>query len=240
MQLYYVILINIVLSLNLSLILANNKRDYYEILGIKRDASEREIKKAFRNLAIKYHPDKNKDPGAEEKFREIATAYDVLSDKEKRKQYDQFGETDNMANKFTNANFQDIFANFEDIFQMFNHHTGGGNHHHHQQHQHFSFSFDDLFDDNDDFGNIFGGGGHHHQHDHDSHWASGDTFLEIFINNHNIININNNIIIINMYHQVIMDNNVVKKLLNKWVQQLYHILNVIDQSKSINQSQQQQ
>ncbi|KAH9419693.1 uncharacterized protein LOC113789773 [Dermatophagoides pteronyssinus] len=180
MQLYYVILINIVLSLNLSLILANNKRDYYEILGIKRDASEREIKKAFRNLAIKYHPDKNKDPGAEEKFREIATAYDVLSDKEKRKQYDQFGETDNMANKFTNANFQDIFANFEDIFQMFNHHTGGGNHHHHQQHQHFSFSFDDLFDDNDDFGNIFGGGGHHHQHDHDSHWASGDTFFGNF------------------------------------------------------------
>lgn len=65
--------------------------DYYEQLGVKKDASEKDIKRAFRKLAMKYHPDKNKDPGAEEKFKELAKAYDVLSNAEKRKQYDMYG-----------------------------------------------------------------------------------------------------------------------------------------------------
>ena len=68
-----------------------SKRDYYEILGVKKDASDEEIKRAFRVLAKKYHPDVNKEPGAEEKFKEIGEAYQVLSDKSKRQQYDQFG-----------------------------------------------------------------------------------------------------------------------------------------------------
>ena len=67
------------------------KRDYYEVLGVSKNASEDEIKSAFRKLAKKYHPDINKDPDAPEKFKEAQEAYAVLSDKQKRAQYDQFG-----------------------------------------------------------------------------------------------------------------------------------------------------
>lgn len=67
-------------------------KDYYKILGIAKNASEDDIKKAYRKLALKYHPDKNKSSGAEEKFKEIAEAYEVLSDKKKRDIYDQVGE----------------------------------------------------------------------------------------------------------------------------------------------------
>ena len=68
------------------------KRDYYEVLGVDKGASADEIKKEYRKLAIKYHPDRNPDnPEAEEKFKEAAEAYDVLHDEQKRKQYDQFG-----------------------------------------------------------------------------------------------------------------------------------------------------
>lgn len=67
-------------------------KDYYKILGIPSGANEDEIKKAYRKMALKYHPDKNKEPNAEEKFKEIAEAYDVLSDPKKRSLYDQYGE----------------------------------------------------------------------------------------------------------------------------------------------------
>ena len=65
-------------------------RDFYQILGVQRGASEDEIKKAYRKMALKYHPDKNKSPGAEEKFKEIALAFEVLKDKKKREIYGEF------------------------------------------------------------------------------------------------------------------------------------------------------
>ena len=69
------------------------KRDYYDILGINKSASASEIKKAYRKMAVKYHPDKNPDDKeAEEKFKEVSRAYEVLSDEDTRARYDQFGE----------------------------------------------------------------------------------------------------------------------------------------------------
>ena len=67
-------------------------KDYYDVLGIKKGASEDDIKKAYRKQALRFHPDKNKSPDAEEKFKEIAEAYDVLSDPKKKDVYDRFGE----------------------------------------------------------------------------------------------------------------------------------------------------
>lgn len=67
-------------------------KDYYQILGLQKSAKDDEIKKAYRKLALKYHPDKNKAAGAEDKFKEIAEAYEVLSDKKKRDVYDRYGE----------------------------------------------------------------------------------------------------------------------------------------------------
>lgn len=96
----------------------STKRDYYEILGVGRNADEQEIKKAYRKLAIKYHPDKNpNDQAAEEKFREAAEAYEVLSTPEKRQRYDQFGH-DGLKGGFGGGgmNMDDIFSQFSDIF----------------------------------------------------------------------------------------------------------------------------
>jgi len=101
------------------------KRDYYEVLGVAKTASEDEIKKAYRKIAIKYHPDRNPgDKEAEEKFKEAAEAYDVLHDPQKRQQYDQFGFNGPMgggAGGFggfggTSMNMDDIFSMFGDIF----------------------------------------------------------------------------------------------------------------------------
>lgn len=101
------------------------KRDYYEVLGVDRSASADEIKKAYRKMAIKYHPDKNPgDKEAEEKFKEAAEAYDVLNNPEKRKRYDQFGHAGftgtgaSSAGGFNAGGFsmEDIFSQFGDIF----------------------------------------------------------------------------------------------------------------------------
>ncbi len=67
-------------------------KDYYQVLGVAKDATEEQIKKAYRKMALKYHPDKNKSPGAEEKFKEVAEAYEVLSDPKKKEIYDKYGE----------------------------------------------------------------------------------------------------------------------------------------------------
>ena len=98
------------------------KRDYYEVLGLSKGATEDEIKKAYRKIAIKYHPDRNPgDKEAEEKFKEAAEAYDVLHDPQKRQQYDQFGFNGPMGGGFggfnaTSMNMDDIFSMFGDIF----------------------------------------------------------------------------------------------------------------------------
>ncbi len=98
----------------------SNKRDYYEVLGVSRNASEEEIKKAYRKMAIKYHPDKNPgDKQAEDNFKEAAEAYEVLSNQEKRRRYDQFGHA-GMGGGFGGGgggmNMDDIFSQFGDIF----------------------------------------------------------------------------------------------------------------------------
>ena len=111
-------------------------RDYYEILGVERKASQEELKKAFRKLAMKYHPDRNQDdPTAEDRFKEVNEAYAVLSDADKRKQYDMFG-AEGFGQRFSQ---EDIFRNF-DFSRIFDElglggRVGGG------------------------FRNIFGGGG---------------------------------------------------------------------------------
>lgn len=105
-----------------------NKRDFYEILGVSKTASQEEIKAAYRKLALKYHPDRNpNNKEAEDKFKEAAEAYEVLSNNEKRKQYDQFGHAGPEMGGFggQGMNMDDIFSNFEDIFgDIFG---GGGN-----------------------------------------------------------------------------------------------------------------
>ena len=111
------------------------KRDYYEVLGVSKNASDAELKKAYRKLALKYHPDKNPDDSeAETKFKEAAEAYEVLSNKDKRARYDQFGHA-GMGGAASGGfgggmNMEDIFSQFGDIF-------GGGS----------------------PFGDFFGGGG---------------------------------------------------------------------------------
>jgi molecular chaperone DnaJ len=96
------------------------KRDYYEVLGVSKNASEEDIKRAYRRRAIKYHPDKNPDDkDAEAKFKECAEAYEVLSDPEKRRRYDQFGHEGLRGagmHDFSRMNVQDIGSMFADIF----------------------------------------------------------------------------------------------------------------------------
>jgi molecular chaperone DnaJ len=97
----------------------SQKRDYYEVLGVSKNADESEIKKAYRKLAIKYHPDKNPDDAsAEDKFKEAAEAYEVLSNSEKRAQYDRFGHAGmgGQGGFGGGMNMDDIFSQFGDVF----------------------------------------------------------------------------------------------------------------------------
>ena len=94
------------------------KRDYYEVLGISRNATDEEVRKAFRRLAFKYHPDHNHEAGAEEKFKEVNEAYEVLSDADKRAAYDRFGH--GSAEGFFGRGFEGFdFGGFGDIFDAF-------------------------------------------------------------------------------------------------------------------------
>ena len=106
------------------------KEDYYEILGVKKDASQDDLKKAFRHLARKYHPDLNKGSiEAEEKFKEVNEAYQVLSDPQKKSQYDQVGHAEFRPGEYTQPpppSYDDLFRDFGlgDIFDAFS--TGSG------------------------------------------------------------------------------------------------------------------
>ena len=128
--------------------MSSTKRDYYEVLGLTKEATEKDIKKAYRKLAFKWHPDKNPEnkKEAEEKFKEINEAYSVLSDPDKRRQYDMGGFD------FENFGFNDNFDPFEIFKSFFSKHSKG-------KKGHFGFGFDDdFFDDDfggfDDFGNF--------------------------------------------------------------------------------------
>jgi len=113
----------------------STKRDYYEILGVPRNASQEEIKKAFRKLARKYHPDINKSPEAQEKFKEINEAYQVLSDPEKRKLYDMYGHSafEGVGQGGTAQDFGGSIPDLEDILRDF---FGGD----------FGFDFGSIFE----------------------------------------------------------------------------------------------
>jgi molecular chaperone DnaJ len=103
-----------------------SKRDYYEILGLSKGAGEEDIKKAYRKLAIKYHPDKNPDDkSAEDKFKEAAEAYEILSNAEKRQRYDQFGHA-GVGGAASGGGFNGGGMNMEDIFSQFGDIFGGG------------------------------------------------------------------------------------------------------------------
>jgi len=135
------------------------QKDYYQILGVSRDASEEEIKKAFRRSALKYHPDRNqKDPNAEEKFKRISEAYGVLIDKEKRRGYDQlqeYGYNQKCAEENFGYTQEDIFRDiFNDPFasEIFRDLT--------QEFNKYGFRFDRRFFDQVFFGGrgvVFGG-----------------------------------------------------------------------------------
>ena len=96
-----------------------DKRDYYEVLGVAREAAPDEIKRAYRQAALKYHPDRNQDPGAEERFKEAAEAYEALSDPEKRQRYDRYGHAGLSGagmHDFSGMGIDDIFSVFGDLF----------------------------------------------------------------------------------------------------------------------------
>ena len=91
-------------------------KDYYKILGVPRTANDDEIKKAYRKMALKYHPDKNKSPDAPDKFKDIAEAFEILKDKDKRRIYDQFGEEGLKGQASSGVNMHEMPAGFSFSF----------------------------------------------------------------------------------------------------------------------------
>ena len=96
-----------------------SKRDYYDVLDISRNATEEEVRKAFRQKALQYHPDRNKDPGALDQFKEINEAYQVLTDPKRRQQYDQWGHAGMGGQAGQGFEGFSGFEGFGDIFEAF-------------------------------------------------------------------------------------------------------------------------
>src|SRR5438128_2122510 len=99
--------------------MATARRDYYEVLGVTSNASAEDVKKAFRRLAMQYHPDRNQEDGAEARFKEIGEAYEVLSDREKRSAYDRYGHAGLQAFDSGRGFDGADFGGFGDIFEAF-------------------------------------------------------------------------------------------------------------------------
>ena len=95
------------------------KQDYYDVLGVQRNASPEDLKKAYRRLAMQYHPDRNQEPGAEARFKQVNEAYEVLSDPDKRAMYDRFGHAGTGENPFARGFEGFGFGGLGDIFDAF-------------------------------------------------------------------------------------------------------------------------
>ena len=121
--------------------MGKDSKDYYQVLGLKKCATEDELKKAYRKMALKYHPDKNKSPGAEEKFKEVAEAYEILSDPKKRDMYDKYG-ADGLKGSASRS-------------------PGGGSSFSYAFHGNPHDTFRMFFGDEDPFANLFEFGGRH-------------------------------------------------------------------------------
>ncbi|KAL3998760.1 DnaJ domain family protein [Acanthocheilonema viteae] len=130
----------------------NAAKDYYEVLGVKRGASTAQIKKAFRNLALKYHPDRNKDPSAHEKFREIAAAYEILADERKRRDYDAGGWSDDRQQQHAQSfDFDSFMREFQESMNIHRRSHDGTHWKTHWQGTHGRSLFDDLWEGFDMF-----------------------------------------------------------------------------------------
>ena len=147
--------------------MSSSKKDFYEVLGVSKTATDDEIRKAYKKLAIKWHPDKNPDNKtvAEEKFKEISEAYSVLSDPKKKQEYDNGG-----------VSFQDFDFDVVDPFKMFENFFSGFHNHHNKNHGFgFGFGFDD--DDDDFFGGFgFGKKFSHHNFGFDDDFGNFGDF----------------------------------------------------------------
>lgn len=180
---------------------ANSEKDYYEILGVNKEATKQEIHKAFRQLAKKYHPDKNKDKGAQDEFIKIFKAYETLSDEKKRKEYDERSKSPDPSSfrswqtDMKDFDVNEFFKQYEE--QLFKHTQHFGQHddqhsqhhnqgHHSHMHQHFMFhgvDLDDLFHDIDEdefhsFGRVFSGHQNNHIHsDFGGTFGDGESFF---------------------------------------------------------------
>lgn len=185
-----------------NMVLADSRaqeQDYYDILGVKKDATKQEIHKAFRQLAKKYHPDKNKDKGATDEFIRIFKAYETLSDENKRKEYDnraseQTGSWTTASSSVNDFDINDFFKQYEDQFlkhahQHQQHHQSHQDMHNNMHHEQFKFhgvNLDDLFHDIDDdefssFGRWFDMPNHNHNHFQQNiehgHFGDGASFF---------------------------------------------------------------
>lgn len=178
------------------LVLANTdaNQDYYKTLGVEKDATKHEIHKAFRQLAKKYHPDKNKEKGAQDEFIRIFKAYETLSDEKKRKEYDEASKGHNhgsfngwQTNGMGDFDMNEFFKQYEDQFLRHTQHfTQDQQHNQNHHHEHFKFhgvNLDDLFHDIDEdelqsFGRMFDFHGHDHFHaDLDGAFGDGASFF---------------------------------------------------------------